>query len=199
MKKWILTLALAGLAGADPLADALQALSTMQEGKFRIESQLPEGRTQTATLAFRRPDQLHYVSETKIPNQPWVQNHCWLKEKRMWAWTSESNSYTSQDLPDGLRQAPMHFSLGPANFLTMLLSGQRDMFELDPAKKDDSSIWTADGDQLNLDPATHLLKEIVAWRQGKEMARARITIDKNPVQAEDLLWTLPDDAKVMKD
>ena len=206
MKTGLLMLALSAALAADPLEEALAKFAAVPEGKVTFQVKLAGGEGQhSSTLVFRRPDRLHYWSEIGSGEDA-RQVHCWLDQSKMWAWTSKTgdggkNVYTSEDMPRGLKDAPTHSALGPANYWVLFLSGDRTQFYLDPAKASSPDVWTEpdpDSDQLILDPATRLLKEIVAWKGGKEMARAKLTFSSQPVSNEELIWKMPPDSTLMK-
>ena len=210
MKK-LLTAAglLQGLAYADPLGDSLAKYSAISEGKVTFQLKV-QGMvwTQNSTLAFRRPDRMHYWAETKYPEGPPLVVHSWLEGGKLWNWTSrvgdwqdaQQNGYNSEDFPGGLKDAPTSPSLGPGNFLILLLSGVRQEFELEPSKANEPDIWWKDGEnQLVLDPATKLVKEIVAWHSGKDVAHAQVQTVVGPVPDQELTWKMPADSTVIKE
>ena len=203
-----IALALTALVAADPLDEGMARLNSLSEGRVDFQVKLRGQDWQPAShLVFRRPNRFHFWCEV-TGGQPPRQVHCWLDQSRLWAWTSETgegahNVYTSEDVSGGLKDAPTHPALGPANYFLMLLSGQRDQFDLDPAKSQAADIWTlpdpdTSTDQLILDPASHLLQQIVAWKGGQEMARARLEFLSQPVREEDLVWKMPPDSTLMK-
>lgn len=210
MKKFLVAAALLqGVVWADPLGDALAKYSAIPEGKVSFQLKV-EGAvwTQSSTLAFRRPDRMHYWAETKYPQGPPVIVHSWLEGGKLWNWRSlvgdwddaQKNGYTSEDFPGGLKDAPTSQALGPGNFLVLLLSGVREEFELEPSKANEPDIWWKDGEnQLVLDPASKLVKEIVAWHSGKAVAHAQVQTTPGPVPDAELTWTMPADSTVIKE
>lgn len=212
MKRFLLTAGaaalLSGAAGADALGEALPKYAAIPEGKMTIQLKV-EGMvwTQEATLAFRRPDKMHYWSETKYPKGPPLVVHCWLDGGKLWSWKSragdwddaQQNAYVSEDFSGGLKEGPTSDPLGPGNFLLLLLSGTRQNFELDASKEKEPDIWWKDGEnQLVLDQATKLVKEIVAWHGGKAVAHAQVQTVAGPVKDEELTWKMPADSSVLK-
>lgn len=210
MKKLLMAAGLLqGLAYADPLGDSLAKYSAISEGKVTFQLKV-QGMvwTQNSTLAFRRPDRMHYWAETKYPEGPPLVVHSWLEGGKLWNWTSrvgdwqdaQQNGYNSEDFPGGLKDAPTSPSLGPGNFLILLLSGVRQEFELEPSKANEPDIWWKDGEnQLVLDPATKLVKEIVAWHSGKDVAHAQVQTVVGPVPDQELTWKMPADSTVIKE
>ncbi|MFN8607400.1 MAG: hypothetical protein U0931_07705 [Vulcanimicrobiota bacterium] len=212
MKKFLLAalcaIALQGSASADPLDESLAKYAAIAEGKvtFQLKVQgMPW--TQNSTLVFRRPDKMHYWAETKYPEGPPLVVHCWLEGGKLWSWTSrvgdwedaQKNAYRAEDFAGGLKDAPTSEPLGPGNFLLLLLSGSRQEFELEPSKSSEPDIWWKDGEnQLVLDPATRLVKEIVAWSRGKDVAHAQVQTAPGPVAEDELTWKMPADSTVIK-
>jgi hypothetical protein len=212
MKKILLSVACAailqGAGAADPLGDSLARYSAISEGKVTFQLKV-KGMvwTQNSTLVFRRPDKMHYWAETKYPEGPPLIVHCWLDGGKLWSWTSrvgdwedaQKNAYSSEEFAGGLKDAPTSSPLGPGNFLLLMLSGSRQNFELDESKAKEPDIWWKDGDnQLVLDPATRLVKEIVAWESGKDVAHAQVQTAPGPVPDEELTWKMPADSTVIK-
>lgn len=212
MKKILLSAACAamlqGAAAADPLADSLAKYSAIPEGKVTFQLKV-QGMvwTQNSTLAFRRPDRMHYWAETKYPEGPPLVVHCWLEGGKLWSWTSrvgdwedaQKNAYSTEEFAGGLKDAPTSNPLGPGNFLLLMLSGSRENFELDESKAKEPDIWWKDGEnQLVLDPATRLVKEIVAWHSGKDVAHAQVQTAPGPVPDEELTWKMPADSTIIK-
>lgn len=210
MKKFFVAAALLqGVAGADPLGDALAKYSAIPEGKVTFQLKV-EGAvwTQNSTLAFRRPDRMHYWAETKYPQGPPVVVHSWLEGGKLWNWRSrvgdwddaQLNGYSSEEFSGGLKEAPTSSVLGPGNFLLLLLSGVRNEFELEPSKAAEPDIWWKDGEnQLVLDSASKLVKEIVAWHNSKAVARAQVQTAPGPVPDAELTWKMPADSTVIKE
>lgn len=197
-----------GAAAADPLGDSLAKYSAIPEGKVTFQLKV-QGMvwTQNSTLAFRRPDKMHYWAETKYPEGPPLVVHCWLEGGKLWSWTSrvgdwedaQKNAYSSEEFTGGLKDAPTSNPLGPGNFLLLMLSGSRENFELDESKAKEPDIWWKDGEnQLVLDSATRLVKEIVAWHSGKDVAHAQVQTAPGPVPDEELTWKMPADSTVIK-
>jgi hypothetical protein len=206
MKTGLLILALSAALAADPLDEVLAKFRAVPEGRVTFQLKIAgESTAHNSTLVFRRPDRLHYWGEMGSGKEA-RQVHCWLDQSKLWAWTSlaadgSRNVYASEDMPGGLKDAPTHAALGPANYWVLFLSGDREQFDLDPAKAKDPDLWTAPDpatDQLVLDPATRLLKEIVAWKEGREMARASLSFSSQPVSNEELIWQMPSDSTLMK-
>jgi hypothetical protein len=207
MKSLFLGLLLSVAAGADPLGQLLSSFSGMQQGRIQFEIKPASGQfVTTGTLAFRRPDRFHYWSKLQPKEGPELISHCWLDQKRFWVWTSQwgqgkeavANAYYSEDCQGGIQEGPVAQALGPANFVSLLLSGQREFFEIDPKKKNDPAVWTSDGDQLLVDPKTSRLLEVVAWQEHTQMARAKVRYDEQAPSEEELGWTLPADSKVVQ-
>ena len=210
MKKFLMAAALLPrLAGADPLGDSLAKYSAIPEGKVTFQLKV-QGMvwTQNSTLAFRRPDRMHYWAETRYPEGPPLVVHSWLEGGKLWNWTSrvgdwqdaQQNGYSSEDFPGGLKDAPTSSALGPGNFLLLLLSGVRQEFELETSKANEPDIWWKDGEnQLVLDPTTRLVKEIVAWHSGKDVAHAQVQTVPGPVPDQELTWKMPADSTVIKE
>lgn len=210
MKKLLLAAALLqGIAAADPLDEALAKYAAIPEGKVTFQLKV-EGAvwTQNSTLAFRRPDRMHYWAETKFPQGPPLVVHSWLEGGKLWNWRSrvgdwddaQKNGYTSEEFSGGLKDAPTSSALGPGNFLLLMLSGVRQEFELEPSKAQEPDVWWKDGDnQLVLDPATRLVTAIVAWHKGKEVARAQVQTAPGPVPDAELTWKMPADSTVIKE
>lgn len=214
MKTALLVLGMTLAAAADDLGDALAKHIALQQGRVRFETKLDDGTMQKATIVFQRPDKLHYWAQTDVPNQAPIQTHCWLAEKRLMVWNSKmgpspeaaTNVYTVVNASDGLAGAPTHRAMGPANYLSLLLSGQRDFFELNPTKHNDEPasvndafLWISNGDFLILEAPTILLKEVNVWRKGKEFVCAKVSFDSDPPKPEELTWTLPADAKPLNE
>lgn len=188
------------LAHADVVDEALTRYHAMSAGRLRILVSSTEGGwKQTATLAFRRPDRLHYASHT----EPGPDSHVWLQGKELLIWTSQlapqddapKNVYIRQPHETVLTEPSTLGPLGPANFVLRLLSGKREELQLDPIRTD--GYWTADGDQLIFDPATAALTEVVAHEGDKEVARAQIQEEVLTPPESELQWTLPADAQEM--
>lgn len=210
MKKFLMAAALLpSLVGADPLGDSLAKYSAIPEGKVTFQLKV-QGMvwTQNSTLAFRRPDRMHYWAETRYPEGPPLVVHSWLEGGKLWNWTSrvgdwqdaQQNGYSSEDFPGGLKDAPTSSALGPGNFLLLLLSGVRQEFELETSKANEPDIWWKDGEnQLVLDPTTRLVKEIVAWHSGKDVAHAQVQTVPGPVPDQELTWKMPADSTVIKE
>lgn len=210
MKKLLLAAALLqGIAAADPLDEALAKYAAIPEGKVTFQLKV-EGAvwTQNSTLAFRRPDRMHYWAETRFPQGPPLVVHSWLEGGKLWNWRSrvgdwddaQKNGYTSEDFSGGLKDAPTSSALGPGNFLLLMLSGVRQEFELEPSKATEPDVWWKDGDnQLVLDPTTRLVMAIVAWHKGKEVARAQVQTAPGPVPDAELTWKMPADSTVIKE
>lgn len=210
MKKFLVTAALLqGVACADSLGDSLAKYSAISEGKVTFQLKV-QGMvwTQSSTLVFRRPDRMHYWAETKYPEGPPLVVHSWLEGGKLWNWRSrvgdwddaQKNGYAMEDFPGGLKDAPTSSVLGPGNFLLLLLSGSRQEFELEPSKASEPDIWWKDGEnQLVLEPATKLVKEIVAWHSGKDVAHAQVQTAPGPVPDADLTWKMPADSTVIKE
>ena len=123
MKKLLMAAGLLqGLAYADPLGDSLAKYSAISEGKVTFQLKV-QGMvwTQNSTLAFRRPDRMHYWAETKYPEGPPLVVHSWLEGGKLWNWTSrvgdwqdaQQDGYNSEDFPGGLKDAPTSASRGP--------------------------------------------------------------------------------------
>lgn len=211
MKRFIGFLLLMGAVSADPLDDAVASYQSLQEGRMTFQVRVGgAGPWQPpSTLVFRRPDRLHYWCEIPEPEGA-RQVHTWLDQSKLWSWTSRDwngtkNVYTSDDAAGGLKDVD-EMSLGPAIFVVKLLTGQRQSLPLDTKKSTAGELWfnfpAADGEaetsQLVLDPSSHRVKEIVAWKGGKEMARARVEYPADPVKSEELIWTMPADSTLMK-
>ena len=203
---WMLaTLLLVGQAGADSLDDALKRYRPLGSGRVQFQLKLPEaGYEQNSTLVFQRPDKMHYWSQAREGSQaPIVETHCWLEKRKFFVWTSQAgpepeaprNCYFSQVHNDGLATPPTEQPLGPANFLLLLLTGDRERFQLDPERKPEGAeFWTVDGDQLQLDPEG-FLRKVVAWKEGRAVANVEVTHSKEPVRPEELTWKLPEGAQ----
>ena len=204
MKGLVLSLLLTAVAAADPLGQLLSKFGSMQQGRIHFEVKPASGQFNTqATLVFRKPDRFHYWSKLQPKEGPELVSHCWLDQKRFWVWTNQwgqgpeavPNAYYSEDCQGGLQEGPVAQALGPANFVSLLLSGRREFFEIDPKKKNDPTVWTTDGDQLIVDPKTSLLLEVVAWQEQTQMARARVRYAEEAPTDEELSWTMPTDSK----
>lgn len=206
MKSLLLALALTAAVAADPLDEALAKYAQLNEGRINFTVKPAEGPWQVkSTMVFRRPDRLHYWSDSTAPGRPVLQGHVWLDQGKQWDWvnltgpapTDPKNVYMSLDTPNGLKDAGAQ-SLGPANYVLMMLAGVRADFKLDPAKAKSPDIWTVDGDQLVLDPSTKLLKEIVRWEEGKPSFKGSLEYSSDPVGDADLVWQMPTDSTIVK-
>lgn len=206
MKTFLLALALSAAVAADPLDEALARYQTLKEGRVHFTVKPAEGPWQVkSTLVFRRPDRLHYWSDSAAPGRPNLQGHVWLDQGKQWDWvnltgpnpTDPKNAYMSTEVPGGLKDAGAQ-ALGPANYVLMLLAGDRTSFELDKSKASSPDVWTADGDQLVLDPSTRLLKEIVRWEEGKPAFRGTLEYSSQPVNDAELTWQMPADSTLIK-
>ncbi len=203
---WVLiTLSLATLAGADTLDDVLDRYATMSQGRVQFQlTPIQAGWKLNSTLVFRRPDRLHYWSEVGDEKVGKASTHVWLEKSQLWVWTSRlgqeadapQNVYFSEPHEGGLLEGPVTASLGPANFIVLLLSGQRSFLELDPNKAKEVDLWTVDGDQMVFDPATRLLKQVIAWSEGQKMASASLEYSSEPVGEGELTFALPAGAKL---
>lgn len=190
-------------AAADALDEALKKYASLNEGRvrFTVSQAEPAVGTQNATLVFRRPSQLHFSSQS----QPGPETHAWLDGGRLWVWTSQwgpeadaqKNVYLSEEHTGPLSDVANIPPLGPANFVIRLLSGQREGIGLDTDRK--GGFYTVEGDQLIFDPTTGLLQEIVGYRGGKLVGRARVEHDTAPLTAEELRWNLPAGASEFKE
>lgn len=200
----ILGLALSSVAGADLLDDVLDRYGSMSQGRvvFQLEPAFAQWKLKS-TLVFRRPDRMHYWSETQEGDQPPAQTHVWLDKSQIWVWSSQlgrqedspRNVYFTEEHEGGLGEGLVTSSLGPANFVLLLLSGQRKFLEMDEKKSQKDELWTVDGDQMVVDPATRLLKQVIAWHQGQKMASASLTYEGETVEEAELGFTLPEGAK----
>lgn len=207
MKKLLLSLSFCCLtvagAAADALDEALKKYAAMNEGRVRfVVSQGENGAaTQNATLAFHRPAGLHFSSHS----QPAPETHVWLGGGKLWMWTSQwgpeadsqKNVFLNEEHTGPLSEVANIPPLGPANFVLRLLGGKRDGVGLDPDRK--GGFYTLEGDQLIFDPATGLLREIVGYREGKLVGRARVEHETGPVTTEELGWKLPAGATEYQD
>jgi hypothetical protein len=207
MKKILLTLSLCcftlSAVAADALDDALKKYAAMNEGRIRfvVSEAADQAPTQNATLAFRRPSGLHFSSYS----QPAPETHVWLENGKLWMWTSQwgpgadsqRNAYVNEEHAGPLSEVPNIPPLGPANFLLRLLSGNREAVGLDSARQ--GGFFTLEGDQLIFDSGTGLLREIVAYRDGKLVGRAAVQHDPAPVTREELGWKLPAGATEYRD
>lgn len=185
---------------ADPLDEALKKYSAMNEGRVRFHIVPATGEAQDATLVFRRPDRLHFWEQ----GGGGPETHIWLESDKMWFWTSQwtpdeqaqKNVYMVEPHEGPLTDVAPIPPFGPALFVIELLGGQREDLHLDPRRR--SGYYTKDGDQLLFDPQTHLLREIVAYRNDKIVARAKVTTEM-AVPSSELGWKLPTGAKPVED
>lgn len=190
---------------ADAFGDAVAKVAAQQSGRLQFVTASPDGAWKTeSTLVFQRPDKVHYWSKTTSAKGPGADHHVWLDASKLWVWTSRAgaeesapkNAYYTVEHKGGIATGPLDQAFGPANFALILLAGDREMLDLE--KKEGVDVWTADGDQLVIDPVSHLLKQVVAWNGDKKMASADVSWSDEPVKPEELTFTLPEGAKELK-